>query len=145
MEKTKTKKKPRPTDGRSQQSSEREPGRPTVTPVNVRMDDRLLARLDKLANIYCLPGRPITRSDALRIATEAGLTVLIDGKWPMKVVNDQGRVLSGAAAFQQLAAMAEGDEEDEKPLKSPLGSAGSARQATSGTAAEPADSETPRR
>ena len=87
----------RPSASGTKQPSERS-ARPAATQVNVRLDDRLLARLDKLSDLYSLPGRPITRSDALRIATEAGLTVLLDNQWPQKVVDEKGRVLSGAGA-----------------------------------------------
>lgn len=100
--------------GGTKQPSERT-ARPAATQVNVRLDDRLLARLDKLSDLYSLPGRPITRSDALRIATEAGLTVLLDNLWPQKVVDENGQVLTGAAAFHQLGEWAEADETEQKP------------------------------
>ena len=43
--------------------------------VAVRLDTATIARLDALLNLYALPGRDATRSDALRAVILAGIDV----------------------------------------------------------------------
>ncbi|WP_437634245.1 hypothetical protein [Sorangium sp. So ce854] len=81
-----------------------------MTPVPVRFRPETIARLDELASQRsALAGVEITRSDAVRLAAEAGLRVLLDGEAPAakaempRTASPRNAVVEPAKSMSDLA------------------------------------------